>query len=61
MDSGVFVSNLKSPRRFDFICVDAEMKEIGKFVGMYRLCGIEDIVEIREGELFVSKQKLIPV
>jgi signal peptidase I len=59
MGSNVFVSNLKSPELFDFICVRAEMKPEGKFTGMYRLCGREgDVVEIRNGDLYVNSESV---
>lgn len=59
MGSTIFVSNLKSPQRFDFICVRAEMEPMGKFTAVYRLCGIEgDRIEIRDGNLFVNGENV---
>jgi signal peptidase I len=57
--SHFFVSNLKSPKRFDFICVRAELPETGKFLGVYRLCGIEgDVIEIKNGDLYLNKKMI---
>ena len=50
-------SNLTSPDLFDFICYKTETKEMGKFVAVSRVCGMEgDVVEIRNGDLFVNNK-----
>lgn len=50
-----FASNLKQPKRFDFICYYAITPEFGKEIWIHRLCGIEgDVIEIRNGDLYVN-------
>ncbi|MDF2382029.1 hypothetical protein JMG10_11165 [Nostoc ellipsosporum NOK] len=54
---GFFVSNLKKPGRFDFICYKANTQHMGKHLKMFRLCGLEgDKIEIRDGKLFVNDE-----
>jgi signal peptidase I len=50
-----FASNLKKPKRFDFICYENETEEFGKQIWIHRLCGVEnDKIEIKAGVLFVN-------
>jgi signal peptidase I len=50
-----FTSNLKKPKRFDFICYKHETEELGKQIWIHRLCGVEnDKIEIKAGVLFVN-------
>jgi signal peptidase I len=53
---GFFIaSNLKTPKLFDFIYYKAETKELGKFIAVSRVCGMEgDVVEIRNGDLYIN-------
>lgn len=52
---GFFVSNLKKPSRFDFICYNANSAQFGRHAKLFRLCGLEgDKIEIRDGRLFVN-------
>jgi signal peptidase I len=53
----LFASNLKKPKRFDFICYSASNAELGKHIRVHRLCGIEgDKIEIRNGDLYVNNE-----
>src|SRR5215213_1162046 len=55
MGSPFFASKLKKPKRFDFICFNGELSDVGKAIFVYRLCGIEgDIIEIKKGDLYVN-------
>ena len=55
--TGFFVSSLKKPKRFDFICFQTETPQLGKYIATYRLCGLEgDLIEIKNGDLFVNYQ-----
>jgi signal peptidase I len=55
----LFVSNLKKPERFDFVCVKCDMPITGKYVGIYRLCGMEgDIIEIKNGDLILNGESV---
>ncbi|MGZ8536620.1 MAG: signal peptidase I [Flavisolibacter sp.] len=57
--TGFFASSLKDPERFDFICVNAETKEMGKIMVSFRLCGIGgDVVEIKNGDLYVNHKNV---
>jgi len=53
-----FASNLKKPRRFDFICYRATTPERGAVIFTHRLSGLPgDLIEIRAGILFVNNQE----
>jgi signal peptidase I len=53
-----FASNLKKPRRFDFICYRATTPERGAVIFTHRLCGLPgDLIEIRAGILYVNNQE----
>jgi signal peptidase I len=55
--TGFFVSSLKKPERFDFICVKAETKEMGKIMVTFRLVGLEgDVIEIKNGDLYINNK-----
>jgi signal peptidase I len=55
--SGFFVSSLRKPKRFDFICLRMEAPQTGKHLAAFRLCGIEgDLVEIKNGDLYVNNK-----
>lgn len=57
MGSRFFASNFKDPQRFNFICFQGQLPETGKFIAVYRLCGMEgDVVEIRDGDLYVDNK-----
>ena len=50
-----FASILKTPKQMDFICFYGEVPGLGRITRVYRLCGVGgDLVEIRNGELFVN-------
>lgn len=52
----VFTSNLRHPKRFDFIAFHNNMPS-GSPVWMFRVCGMPgDSVEIRNGDLWVNNQ-----
>lgn len=52
---GFFVSNLKKPARFDFICHYAASPYTGRHLRVFRVCGLEgDKIEIRKGNLYVN-------
>jgi len=51
----ILISNLVSPKRFDFICFRRTDKFEGKITVTYRLCGMPgDTVEMRSGELYIN-------
>ncbi len=56
MGSKFFATNLIKPRRFDFICYKGVSLETNEpEVYFHRLCGMPgDIVEIRDGDLYVN-------
>ena len=55
--TGFFASSLKDPECFDFICIDVENKEKQKMMVSFRLCGLGgDVVEIRNGDLYVNNK-----
>ncbi|MEO5892728.1 MAG: signal peptidase I [Ferruginibacter sp.] len=57
--SKFFASNLISPEKLDFICFYADDLNMGKQLRTFRLCGMEgDLVEIKNGDLFVNGQPL---
>ena len=48
-------TNLKKPRKLDFVLYDQELVGFPKGVWVQRLCGVEnDTVEIKDGTLFVN-------
>lgn len=52
-----FVSNLKKPARFDFICFEHTTPEFGKQIWFYRLVGLSgDVIELKNGVLFVNNE-----
>src|SRR5688500_17559370 len=54
-----FASNLKRPKRFDFICYYITTPEYGKQIWVHRLCGLEgDKIEIRNGDLYVNNESV---
>ena len=54
----ILASSLKKPERFDLICFYNNDPIFGRQISMYRLCGIAgDIVEIRNGVLYVNNQE----
>ena len=54
-----FATNLIKPKRFDLICYYSETLEFGKQVWTHRVCGLSgDIVELRNGDLFVNDQNV---
>ena len=55
----VLASSLKKPERFDLICFYNNDPMYGRQVWLFRLCGVAgDVVEIREGVLYVNKQEV---
>jgi signal peptidase I len=53
--SHFLASNLKTPKRLDFICYKTTVPEYNKETWFHRVCGLPgDIVEIRNGDLFVN-------
>jgi len=51
----ILISETRPPKRFDFICFNNEVENIGKFVAVFRLCGLGgDRIEIKKGDLFVN-------
>jgi signal peptidase I len=59
VNESFFISNLKTPKRLDFICYNTESPETGKYLSVKRLCAMEnDIVEIRAGVLFVNNKNM---
>lgn len=53
----VFTSNLKKPKRHDFICFHPQKEGFEKEVWFFRICGLSgDTVEMRNGDLFVNGQ-----
>ena len=56
-NSIVYSSNLKKPKRFDFILFKYNSAEFGKTVWIHRLCGLPgDKIQLVRGELFVNDQ-----
>jgi len=54
-NSEILVSGTRQPKRFDFICFNNEVENIGKFIAVFRLCGLGgDRIEIKNGDLFVN-------
>jgi len=52
-----FSSDLKKPKRLDFICYRALTPETGPTLFTHRVCGLPgDIIEIRAGKLYINKQ-----
>jgi signal peptidase I len=50
-----FTSNLKAPKRFDFICYRAQPPQMDPTIMTHRVCGLPgDTVEIRAGILYVN-------
>lgn len=57
--SKFFGSNLIAPEKLDFICFYKESAEYGRHIVVYRLCATEgDIVEIKDGILFVNNNNI---
>ncbi|MFM9945592.1 MAG: signal peptidase I [Bacteroidia bacterium] len=60
-DSYILASNLKKPRRFDFICFRF-INEFSKTIYVKRLCGMSgDTLEIKNGDLFVNYKSVDPL
>ena len=58
-DSRFFASNLIEPKPLDFVCFYAEDKFSGRQLRTFRICGkAGDILEIKNGHLFVNKKSL---
>lgn len=52
-----FASNLKTPKRFDFICYYSTTPEYGKIIVVHRLCGLEgEEIEIRNGDIYINNK-----
>lgn len=52
-----FASNLKTPKRFDFICYFATTPEYGRQIVIHRLCALEgEEIEIKNGDLYVNNE-----
>lgn len=50
-----FGTNLKTPKRFDFICYKSLIPEFTEQIMVHRLCGLPgDTIEIRSGDLYVN-------
>ena len=55
LGSYIVTTNLKTPKRGDIIIYDFNHPEFGEATWIHRLCAVEnDVVEIREGVLFVN-------
>lgn len=55
MGEHFFASNLRTPRRFDFICYEADLPMMGRRTVLHRLCGLPgDTVLMSEGILYVN-------
>lgn len=52
-----FASNLRKPKRFDFICYRADNPYMEKQIYIHRLCGLPgDTVEMKKGRLYVNNR-----
>jgi signal peptidase I len=50
-----FGTNLKTPKRLDFICYNMVIPEFAGQIWVHRLCGLPgDTIEIRSGDLYVN-------
>lgn len=59
MGSKMFVSNLKSPKKNDFICFNVEDEYLGKYISTFRLCAIEnDTIEIKNGTVYINHKNI---
>ena len=55
----IFSTNLKKPRRFDFICYWMTDSMFGRQIWVHRLCGLPgDRIEIRNDTLFVNGENV---